>query len=158
MRRWLQAQGDVAALCRWHRRLEREAQVHALLRDTRVRLAALYASAATTPQKQAAKATELQRLEARYQALRAGWPQPPWFDGWFAEPWNNARLGALAAYRDQVGQLRVMLESEGGDLRAFYRRAERLARLDRADRAAVLAEITGPVALPVVAACRDGPG
>ena len=98
---------------------------------------------------QVAKAAEIARLRERYRELRSGWRQPPYFDGWFEGPINNATLGALAAYDQLVGTLRVILQGEGGDLPAFYRRAARLARLRAADRAEVLSEITRPTDRPL---------
>lgn len=156
--RWLTARGDHAGLCSYLRGLERERQVHQLIREARARLAAAYAADAPDESIRSAKAAEFARLRERYRRLRASWREPPWFDGWFDDSLNNARLGALAAYQDHVGRLRVILESEGGSLPIFYARAQRLARLDNVERAAVLRQITTPSDRRPGAACRDGSG
>lgn len=138
VRRWLQARGDREGLCRFLEGLERRERVKALLAATRERLAVAYGTEGDAGRR-LAKAAAFAQLRRDYEALRATWPGPPWFDGWLAEPLNNARLGALAAYDQHVAALRLVLASEGGDLPAFYRRAERLGRLPAADRAAILA-------------------
>ncbi len=148
--RWLAARGEWAALCRFGNGLARARQVRALLDEARAELAAIYRSASPEVQPTAAKAAAFARLLERYRALRAGWREPPYFDSWFEGDINNASLGALAAYDRLVGVLRVILASEGGDLPAFYRRADRLAQLDEAARGEVLGAIT--------AAYQHGPG
>jgi predicted aminopeptidase len=158
MIRWLEASGEAGRLCRYLTSLEREAQVQRLLADTRARLGRLYAGPGDDAARREAKAAEIERLRARYRGLRAGWNGPPHFDAWFEGTINNAVLGAAAAYDGLVPQLRVILDSEGGDLRAFYRRIERLARLDAADRAAVLAHITSRADPPAAARCRGASG
>ncbi len=148
--RWLAERGEWAALCRFGNGLERARQLRALLDEARAELAAIYRSASPEAQRTAAKAAAFARLLGRYRMLRADWREPPYFDGWFEGDINNASLGALAAYDRLVGVLRVILASEGGDLPAFYRRAERLAQLDEAARGEVLGAIT--------AADEHGPG
>jgi predicted aminopeptidase len=151
--RWLAARGDERSRCGFADALAREAEVHRLLDDTRARLASIYAAPADAPARRAAKEAEIARMRERYRALRADWPRPSAFDRWFEGPINNATLGALAAYDQLVDTLRVILEGEAGDLAAFYRRAARLARLNAADRAAVLREIARPSAMHRPAGC-----
>ncbi|MCK6371578.1 MAG: aminopeptidase [Gammaproteobacteria bacterium] len=153
--RWLEARGDRAALCGYLDGLERAREVHALIRSARSALAAIYASGNSAAAMRAAKTAALEQLRADYAELREGWREPPYFDGWLADPLDNASLGAVAAYQGQVGQLRVILEAEGGDLEAFYRRAERLARLSAGDRQTVLGEISRPTERRPGAACRQ---
>lgn len=154
MIRWLESRGEDERLCRYLEGLGREAAVQALLAATRARLARLYAGTGDDAARRAGKAREIERLRASYRELRAGWRGPPHFDAWFDRPIDNAALGAAAAYDGLVGTLRVILDGEGGDLGAFYGRIERLARLDAADRAAVLARITSRADPPAAARCR----
>lgn len=158
MLRWLEARGEEQLVCRYVTSLQREAQVQALLAGTRDRLRRIYAGPGDEAARRAAKAREFAALRAAYAGLRASWSGPPDFDGWFNGTLDNASLGAAAAYDGLVGTLRVILESEGGDLPAFYRRIERLARLDRAERTAALAQITSRSDPPAAARCRGGPG
>jgi predicted aminopeptidase len=151
--RWLAARGDEAGLCSLAQGIAREQEVHALLDETRTRLAAIYDSPAPDEVRRAMKAAEIEGLHRRYRELRARWTGPPVFDAWFDGRMNNATLGAIAAYDRWVGTLRVILEAEGGDLTAFYRRAARLGRLDAAGRAEVLAGITARSTLAAPAGC-----
>jgi len=158
MLRWLAARGEDRLACRYLASLEREAQVQALLAGTRGRLRRIYAGTDDEAARRAAKEREFAALRAAYAGLRASWSGPPDFDAWFNGTLNNAALGAAAAYDGLVGTLRVILDSEGGDLPAFYRRIERLARLDRAERTAALAQITSRSDPPAAARCRADPG
>ncbi len=160
MLRWLAARGDSVGRCRYLSGLERERQVRSLLREAHGHLRTIYTRPDTDVAMRAAKAAVIDNLRQRYATLRAGWREPPYFDGWFAGPINNARLGALAAYDHYVGALRVILEAEGADLPAFYRRMVRLGRLSVADRAEVLGLIRTPsllVAGPACGAALSGP-
>lgn len=156
--RWLEARGDRAGLCRFIAGVARERQVHRLLAGTRERLRSIYSSGAPDEARRAAKAAAIEELRDGYRQLRTHWREPPFFDAWFDGTINNASLGAVAAYDQLVGTLRVILESERGDLPAFYRRAAALARLGAADRADVLKLITSTAELRPGAECRDGPG
>jgi predicted aminopeptidase len=155
MIRWLESRKDQAGLCTFLHGLDRERDVHGLLGEARARLTAVYRSGGSADSRRAAKVAEVERLRERYRELRAGWRQPPYFDGWFSGPINNATLGAVAAYDQLVGTLRVILDSEGGNLPAFYLRAARLGRLGADDRAAVLREITTPSVRRPGAQCGD---
>lgn len=156
MVRWFSARGDAAGLCRFLVGLDRERQVHHLLDEARAGLRAAYASGADDESRRAAKAAVIGQLRQRHATLRAGWGAPPYFDGWFAGTLNNARLGAMAAYDRYVGTLRVILESEAGDLPTFYRRVARLGELPAGDRAEVLQEIRRPSLRGPDPACATG--
>ena len=56
------------------------------------------------------------------------------FEGWFDEDLNNARLAAVATYTSCVPGFERELAAVNGDLPAFYRRVQQLAKLDRATR------------------------
>jgi len=141
MIRWLDRRGGTLALCRYLEGRERERQVRRLLAGATSRLGKLYASGRSDVELRREKAAVFEELRRRYGELSAGWSGAPNFDGWFARDMNNASLGALSAYDQLVGTLRVILESEGGNLPAFYRRIARLGRLGKAGRTEVLGEI-----------------
>jgi len=75
------------------------AEFRALVRRTRERLAALYASDAPDADKRAGKAAALAGMRAEYAALKAGWDGAPAFDRWFAGGANNAGSPRRALYR-----------------------------------------------------------
>jgi predicted aminopeptidase len=55
-----------------------------------------------------------------------------------ARPLNNARLAAIATYREQLPAFRELLQCAGGDLPAFYESVEQLAELPQAERDAAM--------------------
>ena len=122
VRRWLTAQGRTADLEAQHRAAARELQFAALLRATRARLAALYASGQPVGTLRVEKQREFGRLKFEYEQLRARWGGYAGYDGWFARSLNNAHLASIATYADCVPGLRRLLE-EAGSLPAFYERA-----------------------------------
>ena len=143
LKRWLAAQQgrpDAGAFAAHVARGDRlRAEFRALVRRTRERLAALYASDAPDADKRAGKAAALAGMRAEYAALKAGWDGAPAFDRWFAGGANNAGIAAAGLYVDRLPQFRALLEAEGGDLPRFYARVKALAALSKAEREGALA-------------------
>ena len=143
LKRWLAAQqgrpeaGPFAAYVARGDRLR--ADFRTLVRRTRERLAALYASNATDADKRAGKAAAFAQMRVDYDALKAGWEGVPAFDRWFAAGTNNAGIVAVGLYSDRVPQFRALLHAEGGDLPRFYARVKALAELPKPERETVLA-------------------
>ena len=135
VRRWLQSTGDAAALSAWRLSVQRQGALQILLSQARVALEILYTSDAADGEKRSEKAAIFASLREAYADLRRTWPGPPYYDHWFDERLNNARIGAMATYDDYVPAFRALLETEGGDLGAFYARAEAIAELPEEDRA-----------------------
>jgi predicted aminopeptidase len=133
VRRWLEAAGRLAELDRVHLEAGREAEFTALLRATRGRLASLYRSGLDVDAMRIEKQREFGRLKFEYEQLRARWGGYPGYDGWFARPLNNARLAAVATYRDCMPGLQRELDA-AGSLPAFYERMEQLAELSAPER------------------------
>ena len=140
--RWLAAQHDrpdAAQLAADVPRAERlRAEFRRLVRDTRDRLAALYASDAPIDEKRAAKAAAFAAMRADYGQMKAGWDGLPGFDRWFAAGPNNASIASAGLYANRVPQFAALLAAEGGDLPRFYQRVKALAALPRAEREAWL--------------------
>ncbi len=153
LRRYLVARGDTASLCAFAERTRRREAVLALLDALRGRLDAIYAGGGDDEARRADKRHAIDEARASYLELRASWPGPPWFDGWFglrvpgqgeapvlvdATLPNNASLAALASYEDRVPAFAAMLAEAGGDLRAFYARVADLGATGDERREAVL--------------------
>lgn len=133
-RRWVEATGrqdDLAAFLERRRRL---LEVAELMVATRGRLAEIYRTGEPGPALAAAKAREFERLRSDYAALAASWQGGPGMGALLEGELNNARLAAVATYQECVPGLTRLLERLGGDLRAFYVEAARLAELDVAER------------------------
>ncbi len=148
-RRWLRAKGDQAALERYEAEVRRAAQFGRLIMSARDRLEALYGDVRTeagkvkaTKQKSALPHEELRRqkqallddLKQAYAQLKAKWGGDTEYDGWFAQPLNNATLNSIVAYYDLVPGFEQLLKVNGGDLGKFYEAADKLAHKPKAER------------------------
>ena len=138
--RWIEAAARAGPGERERYRIaaERRAAFLALVRDARRDLEAVYASSRSDAEKRAAKAERIERLRARYAALRSGWRDGPSYDGWFERGVNNAALALVSTYDRWVPALEALLARSGGDLEAFYRACDALAKLPPAERRAGL--------------------
>lgn len=140
LRRWLRASSTGRE---WQAYLERErlgAEFLAVLKQAREQLAGLYAQPLPDEQKRPAKAKILGNLEAELRSRRSQWPNPAAIDSWLARGLNNARLAAIATYREQVPAFQSLLAAQQGNLPAFYAEVARLAKLPAAERVARLKE------------------
>jgi predicted aminopeptidase len=141
VRRWLAAEGDEAARSAYSLQEQRRNDFLALLRTSRDRLAENYARAAGDDDKRARKREIFAALQAAYAQTKAerwgGWGG---YDRYFAQPLNNAHLGAIGAYNDLVPAFEAVLRAEGDDLPRFYRRVKKLADEDKAQRTRELDE------------------
>ncbi len=129
IRRWLLQQGRAGEIAAHEAAVARQKEFAALLRDTRGRLAQLYASGLPPDSMRIEKQREFGRLEFRYEQLRDRWGGYAGYDGWFARTLNNAHLAAVATYEDCVPGLRQTLQA-AGSLPAFYATVESTRRLD----------------------------
>jgi predicted aminopeptidase len=148
-RRWLCAKGDRAGMEEYQARLRRAVQFASLVMGTRERLEALYGDERTAggkikaARKQGALAPEqlrrqkqelLERLRRDYRKLKDEWGGNTEYDGWFAQPLNNAQLNSVAAYYDLVPGFERLLELNGGDPGRFYEAVEKLSHEPKAER------------------------
>ena len=146
IRRWLAAQQgrpDAASLAAEAARgMRLRSQFRVLVRTTRDRLAALYASGAPVDEQRAGKAAAFAAMRAEYERMKAGWDGVPAFDRWFAAGANNAGIAAAGLYADRVAAFAALLAAEGGDLPRFYERVRALAALPGPERGLALADPT----------------
>lgn len=138
VRRWVEAAGRSDLSERYRIAAERRAAFLALVRGARDDLAAVYASSRSDAEKRAAKAKRIERLRARYAALRAEWRSGPTYDAWFERGVNNAAIALVSTYDRWVPALEALLVRSGGVLEAFYRACDALAALSPAERRAEL--------------------
>ncbi len=147
VRRWL-ADTRPADLPRYERFVARRNAFIALLKRAADDLRALYASGLPPDELRRRKAARLARLRTvEYPALKARWGGWTGYDAWFAEPVNNARLAAIATYRDRVPDFLRWLSACDGDLPRFYATVRWLGGLPADER---LTTLRGP------ARCRAG--
>jgi len=138
VRRWLLAQGRGADLASHLERQEHYAEVIELLSATRAELRAVYASALGPDLKREKKRVAFAAMRASFARLKAGWDGHAPFETWFEGDLNNAHLASVATYFACVPGFERELEAAGGNLIAFYARVRALAKLDEAQRDALL--------------------
>jgi predicted aminopeptidase len=137
VQRWFAAHGRTADLEASRLAQRRGADFAALVGDARSKLARLYRSGLPRDAMWIEKQREFGRLKFAYQQLKRRWGGYGGYDGWFARPLNNAHLASVATYESCVPGLRRELAA-AGSLPAFYARAAALAKLDPAQRHALL--------------------
>jgi predicted aminopeptidase len=157
--RWVAERKDPELQRRYEAYRLRQADLLALLQQTRERLQDLYqqepaggagAAAAqgaqTEAQRLARKQQILAQLPLRYEQVRdERWDGFHGFDAYFRAPWNNARIAAMAAYNDDVPAFEALLAREQGDLPRFFAAVKQLAALAPAQREAqIKALAAGP--------------
>jgi predicted aminopeptidase len=133
---WLESRGDAQGLERYRRRLHRRSQFSELLARQQQRLRAIFAQPISADAKRAAKAQAYASMRVDYGVLKASWNGAADYDGWFAQPLNNAALAAVATYRRWLPTLKSRLEMLG--IQGFYAEMEKLAHMSTADRQLVL--------------------
>lgn len=127
VRRWLEAQGREADLARFRAAQTRKRAFATAVKETRGRLAAVYASRASASEMRSRKRAEFDRLREQFPGAVP------------AEP-NNAFLVSIALYTDMVPAFERLLAESGGDLPRFYARVHELAKSNRAVRDTLLAQ------------------
>ena len=136
--RWLATRASAEARAEFERSDGRRRDFRALTARYRVALDELYRSAASDADKRIRKAALFDALRADHVALKQErWGGFSGYDPWFARA-NNASLGVLAAYNDQVPNFMRLFERSGGDFGRFYAEVKRLAALGRDERRAAL--------------------
>ncbi len=124
------ADGDSGqALADYQHYLDRVAAFTDLAIDTRAALEALYRQRIAVPEMRRRKAQLLDAAAGKYGELT----------GREDAVFNNASLGAVAAYSKYVGAFDAMLAHAGGDLPGFYALARRVGELEPMVREACLA-------------------
>ncbi len=156
--RWLSAQADPRLDLQFARTQRLRDAFRELIRDTRSRLAGVYASDATDSTKRTEKAAVFAAMREGYERAKAGEPGLAGYERWFAGisnagP-NNANLASVALYAGQVPAFRALLAQELGDLPRFYARVTAIAALPKGERDAVLASAAASITEPQRAGAR----
>lgn len=141
VRRWLAAQGVPAERLAYRRYRSRQRQFLALVFAARKRLQQLYRRAGSRAETSVGKQKIIAALRSNYQVLKARWDGYDGYDHWFAGPLNNAQLGSVATYEEDVPAFRALLAREHGNLSAFYAAVAQLGKLPAPERRKRLAEL-----------------
>lgn len=142
--RWLAKHGNEADRRRYVQLQRYRADFRALVTQTRVELAALYAGTAAPEEKRQRKAGLLAALQTQYHERKGDWGGFTGYDRWFAQPLGNAHLASVAIYTQRVPAFEALLKQQGGDLPRFYAAVRELAALPAAERKARLDALAPP--------------
>jgi len=121
VRRWLRAQGREKEIAAFAAAQSRRRELAARVEAARKRLEAVYRSEVPDEEKLRVKAREFEALRAEFGAVVPGEP-------------TNAFLVSIAVYTELVPAFERLLAQNSGDLPAFYKRVQELAREDKKAR------------------------
>jgi predicted aminopeptidase len=138
VRRWLNSRGRPADLAKYLLQQERYAKVVDLLDSTRIELRSVYSSGLQPEEMRVRKRAAFASMRSSYELLKAEWGGHGPFEGWFDADLNNAHLASIATYFSCVPGFQRELKAADGDLAAFYRRAQQLAKLEQSKRDAAV--------------------
>jgi predicted aminopeptidase len=142
VQRWLTRSGTPEEVAAYKVLQSRRREFVALVLAYRDRLAAFYGQALAVEQKRRGKARLFAEMLEDYGRLKAAWGGFSGYDRIFAHGANNALLASISAYTERVPAFQELLARKGGDLPAFYAQVKELARLDKPERDARLAELS----------------
>jgi predicted aminopeptidase len=138
LRRWLAAQ-DPERLAEYERRLAIREGFLDLIARTREALSEVYEGPGGDEAQRAAKREVLERMLSEYAALRSSWRGYDGYDRWFSGGVNNAKLAAVAIYRELVPDFKRWFLACGRDFGRFHAAMEALGDLPLERRREALA-------------------
>ncbi|MGH8614774.1 MAG: aminopeptidase [Gammaproteobacteria bacterium] len=139
--RWLRFKGHKREWMEFEREQAREAEFIALARDTRAKLASIYASDLDLHDKRNAKSAALDEMRQTYRCFKARWNGYSGYDEWMAEDLNNAKFASLLTYHEHTKAFETLFENVDTDLPRFYELARAVGKLDPKQRLNCLQDI-----------------
>ena len=116
---WLTDSGRMRVLKQFKGDAARHDKIVNLIRDTRLALGELYASALTQTDMRLQKKMMLDELVERYRKMRNENRVSNW-DSWFEEGLNNAKLASVGSYHDEFALFASLFEKADRDFEVFY--------------------------------------
>ncbi len=138
VRRWLHQHGSTDELLAYEARKRQEAEFVSLVMRYRASLAAVYVSNTTVQVKQREKERLLREMTEEYREQRVHWTDTTRYDEWFARGVNNAKVSAIATYRQYLPGFEAVMQAVNASLPEFYRRVSELSRCDVDKRKRIL--------------------
>lgn len=137
--KWLRDNRAAVDLDGYDAARERKEDFLALVASAQKRLKTVYDSEMADDVKRAEKARVIEDMRAEHRRIREQrWDGFGGYDRWFDAPINNAKLAAIAVYRDLVPAFTRLLQLCDGDYQRFYGLVERIGALDKDQRAEAL--------------------
>lgn len=135
---WLQ-QHQAERLGKYRQRMQVRGDFSALLKSTKEELGQVYAQNISDVDKREQKQAVFTQLKSNYETLKTErWNGKPYYRGWFSRPINNARMAAVATYRDMVPKFEALLAACDNDFSRFYKT---VAQQKGKGRSAQIAEV-----------------
>lgn len=119
--RWMRAEGNPGQISSYRAAKEKNARIIALILDYRKRLGNAYENSSESELVEE-KARVLQELTSAYQSLSKSGLGTRFWDQWFEEGVNNARLGGIATYHRLVPAFRAAI-AKSESMAMFYKTA-----------------------------------
>lgn len=137
VRRWLQS--NPAVYEKYQQQREQEGDFVKLVLATRDQLKAVYDDPRLTDTvKLQRKGEIIADMRNKHDQLKEQWGGRSYYNRWFSSEINNAKLNTISAYYTLVPAFRALLKANGGDIERFYAEVEKLRKLPREERHAVL--------------------
>jgi len=137
VRRWLQR--DPAVYQKFMLEREQEGDFVKLILAGRDQLEAVYKdSTLTDAVKLERKAQIIADMRNKHEQLKAKWGGKSYYNRWFSTEINNAKLNTISAYYTLVPAFSALLKANGGDMERFYSAVEKLGKMPKKQRHAVL--------------------
>jgi len=134
IRRWMAKKGKSKQYDQYRVNKKRDAQLNALLRETREKLKQLYKTKISEKEKRQEKKLIFSLMQKKYQRLKKSWGDYTVYDKWMSQELNNAHLLLIATYYNLVPAFKAMLKKENNNLKKFYVAVEQLGQLDKEKR------------------------
>jgi predicted aminopeptidase len=135
---WLESSNRTAQRDEFRRWIEYQREVVGLIEQTRETLAELYQGDQDEAIKHEQKQVIFANTRKSYTALALRLNYPGGFESWFAGELNNAKLGSVSAYHEQLPAFLAILKARNYDFSAFFDTVENISELDKAERDACL--------------------
>jgi predicted aminopeptidase len=117
---WLAAQRP-DLLVDYQRRLAATDDFSVLVARLKEDLRGLYRSNFANQEMREAKHQLFSNLKENYQQLKSNnWQGLAWYDAWFAQAVNNAKIAAFGTYRDQVSEFELLFADCRANFKLFY--------------------------------------
>jgi predicted aminopeptidase len=134
VRRWFAASNNPKDYEAYLRARNRDREFIHLIMGARNELQTVYTNASLTdPEKLKRKEEIIARLRADYTKKKVEWHDNG-YDGWFAEPINNAKLNTISAYFEFTPAFTALIRAQNGDMEKFYAAVEALGKLPIEER------------------------
>ncbi|MFO1501948.1 MAG: aminopeptidase [Verrucomicrobiota bacterium] len=153
VRRWLKQNSPDAASQAYAVGLRRNRQFVSLVMDARQRLQDLYGDGqrdrftpayptkSPPPWMKAEKERIVREMRGEYAALKEAWGGYAGYDGWVAQPLNNAQLNTISLYYELVPGLEALWAQQNGSFEQFYRAVRALQDVKKEARHALLRQL-----------------